>query len=224
MNNLGEIPEWSEHASTSLAELLRLQGYALFDEFRSEDLLQLAESLGTPKSDTRSTQAVQSLAPQTSAKSRTNTLSSKYGTGAFPLHTEAAYWPTPPRYLILFCLQPGGGNRPTLLMRPLDVINQATQLALSQELWVVHKTRNPFLCTVFDDRRQLFRYDPECMRPYRSSAAISLPLDEIMTSALQTIHWSRNRILVLDNWRVMHGRGVAVSDDADRILQRVLVI
>jgi hypothetical protein len=101
MNNFIDPPQWSQQIIDDVFEMLRRDGCALLGDFPSDELLTLARSLGVPKSDTRSADVAQDLVPRTSFASKRNTLSSRYGTAPFPLHTEAAYWSVPPRYLIL---------------------------------------------------------------------------------------------------------------------------
>jgi len=48
--------------------------------------------------------------------------------------------------------------------------------------------------------------------------------EAIEDADVHAIDWQPDQILILDNWRVLHARGSADSDDADtRVLERVLV-
>ena len=47
--------------------------------------------------------------------------------------------------------------------------------------------------------------------------------DFIDTSPPVTIQWARGQLLVIDNHRMLHGRGGSNDDDRDRWLKRVLV-
>ena len=38
-----------------------------------------------------------------------------------------------------------------------------------------------------------------------------------------TIDWSEGDLLIIDNWRMLHGRGSAITIDSDRLLIKMLV-
>ncbi len=44
----------------------------------------------------------------------------------------------------------------------------------------------------------------------------------IATSCPTRIDWTQEKILILDNWKILHGREIAEGDE-DRVLLRVLV-
>src|SRR5258708_33000235 len=70
---------------------------------------------GPIRVDRRSPEPVRDIRPQPVHSAKQNTLSSRYGTDAFPFHTDTAHWDQPARYLVLYCVNPGEGNRATLL-------------------------------------------------------------------------------------------------------------
>src|SRR5207247_3391746 len=94
-------------------EDLRLDrdGYCVLHGGDVEDLLVFAGHLGRPERDPREKVLVKDIRPQPKDAANVNTLSSRYGMGAFPVHTEAAYLPSPPRFLLLYCVSPGSGGR-----------------------------------------------------------------------------------------------------------------
>jgi len=47
--------------------------------------------------------------------------------------------------------------------------------------------------------------------------------ESLEQSNLIEIEWSPGRMLLIDNWRMLHGRASAREDDRDRELLRVLV-
>lgn len=63
-----------------------------------------------------------------------------------------------------------------------------------------------------------------------------LPLDQIGREIIQAIsleklkdeviefYWEVGKILIIDNWRVFHGRGESTNNDTNRILCRITVI
>jgi alpha-ketoglutarate-dependent taurine dioxygenase len=44
-----------------------------------------------------------------------------------------------------------------------------------------------------------------------------------LSDYVQTIEWSEGKVVVIDNWRLLHGRGSADGDDADRVILRISI-
>jgi alpha-ketoglutarate-dependent taurine dioxygenase len=207
---------------------LKREGYVVIQGVNAEDLLPTAREIGRPYPDPRDRVLVKTIRPQPETLASTNTLSSRYGTGAFPLHTEAAYLPRPPRYFLLYCVSAGSGGRTTTL---LDSTSLFALLSSPRRpgTWVVRAGRRPFLCnalsrTAFDDFR--IRYDRECLFPAgpTSRAEERLILAFIAASRPATVLWAAKQLLIVDNGRILHGRGGSNTDDGDRHLMRVLVM
>lgn len=201
-------------------------GYALLRDFDNSDLLPFAELFGEPKADTRNPAVIRDLRPQLTTTAATNTLSHRYGMGAFPMHTEAAYWREPARYVFLFCVTPGRGRRPTVLLDITPRLSSQEVALLATELWVVGRTRHPFIAPVLDfvRSRPRLRFDLECMKPAQRRSRSEVLLRRLVESEERVqIEWKRHDLLIIDNFRTLHGRGVADAPDPDRHLRRVLV-
>jgi alpha-ketoglutarate-dependent taurine dioxygenase len=202
-------------------------GYSVIQAVDARDLLNIAAALGRPEPDPRDSVLVKDIRPQPSYAANTNTLSSRYGMGAFPLHTELAYLHQPPRFLLLYCVEPGRGRRTTALLDGAVLYSRLSVVG-RPGTWVVKAGRRPFLCNVLWRRAQHqvgIRYDRECIFP-RGRAALAedhLIRTLIDTSMPVTIEWERRQLVIIDNWRMLHGRSVSKDDDRDRWLQRVLV-
>jgi alpha-ketoglutarate-dependent taurine dioxygenase len=202
-------------------------GHCVIHAVAACDLLAFAAALGQPEPDPREHVLIRDIRPQPSDTANANTLSSRYGMGTFPVHTEAAYFRKPPRYFLLYCVEPGSGGRPTLL---LDALTLSSRLpdARRPGTWVVKAGRRPFLCDVFWRKAPNqfgIRYDRECIFP-RGPAALAEEQtiqDFITSSTLATLGWESGQLLIIDNHRVLHGRGSSNKDDRDRWLKRVLV-
>jgi alpha-ketoglutarate-dependent taurine dioxygenase len=63
------------------------------------------------------------------------------------------------------------------------------------------------------------------MRPVTPEGANVLRLldDTLWTEHTEVIRWRTGTAVVIDNWRVLHGRGDSVVPDNDRLLLRVYV-
>lgn len=189
-----------------------------------EHLLRVARSLGRVVCTRAGTPSVDVLRP-TEAAAR-NSLSGMHALGSFPYHTDVAHLPVPHRFVLLACVDPGGGGRPTTLLDTRDVPldRRERELLTSSPLRVVNG-RASFFSTVLRRGRAFVRYDPGCMRPVTADGAAALSVYQAGASraAAVDVEWRRGDLLVVDNWRVLHGRGSAARRDAGRTLLRAYV-
>src|ERR1700733_14506048 len=74
------------------------------------EFLELARSLGRPMMSPTG-QLIKEIKITSKLLARPGTLSAAHGRGAFPLHTDTAFWPIPARYLMLRIQ--GDARRPT---------------------------------------------------------------------------------------------------------------
>jgi alpha-ketoglutarate-dependent taurine dioxygenase len=208
-------------------ERLDQRGYCILSDIPLDNLLPIATHLGSALPDPRDQKLVKDIRPQPAATANPNTLSSRYGKAAFPLHTEAAFLPTPPRFLLLYCVHPGSGGRPTTLLDGRKLFGRIRNIARSGT-WLVKRRSRAFLCeavvgTTPEDFR--VRYDPACLFPRGPKARAEKELIEtfISESRLTTVNWLERQLLIVDNLRMLHGRGESNFNDQDRWLKRVLV-
>ncbi len=142
------------------------------------------------------------------------------GTGEFPLHTDLAWYPTPPRYLAMFCVHPGEGDGDATFADAFDVLASADDgdrlawettpihfPAPSHASWAGHTA--PIL--EHRDGRVICRFntrdiDDRLDGPSQRFAA-ALEAHE------QVVPWRAGDLFVYDNWRFCHGRR-AVSKGA----------
>src|SRR5207237_268773 len=97
---------------------------------------------------------------------------------------------------------------------------------LKRAVFAVRSGRSSFLTTIVPEDEQFFRFDRDCMFPKNSSAvqASSIVVSVETSCVAVEIHWVINRTLVLDNWRLLHGRSIGHGTGrSKRRLQRVLV-
>ena len=198
-------------------------GHCVIQAVDAGEVINFASALGLPQPDPRDGVLVKDIRPQPKHTANTNTLSSRYGMGAFPVHTEAAYLHKPPRFLLLYCMEPGRGGRTTVLLDGADISSRLPDVRRAGT-WVVKAGRRPFLCDVLWRRAQNqigIRYDRECLFP-RGPAALAeeqLIRGFINASTLVTIEWARCQLLVIDNHRMLHGRGGINDDDLARVFE-----
>jgi hypothetical protein len=189
------------------------------------EIQDLAILLGDPVSG-RGGAMVERLAPQAPDTAKPKSLSALHGRGSFPLHSDGAHWLKPPRFLLLACAKPGEVPVPTLLQRFSDLGMSDSESKLCESAtFLIRNGRRSFYSTV-SGNRPFVRFDEGCMMPIgpdgekavrtiTASAAHAKPTE---------IHWEAGDIWVIDNRRVLHGRGHATAQAShDRLLFRISV-
>lgn len=171
---------------------------------------------------------VNRISPKTHDCAPTGTLSARYGLGSFPFHTERAHWKNPPRY-IAFRSIGAPTDRPTTLVDSYD-LDASSDLVrdLHCQPWDVRweevKFESPVLTPVSSAPWKV-RYDPCCMAikaPHKANleSALEQKLSELPVT---THHWRPEVALIVDNWRVLHGRGASRAADFNRVLERLVI-
>jgi hypothetical protein len=192
----------------------------------TECLLQLARELGTPTPTRSGSGLCDKLSPTEADEAQPSSLSRLHAFGEFPLHTDTSHWLTPCRYIILACASPGIANRPTFLMdtRQTPLSDRQKSLLHSTPLRVMNG-KNSFYSTVISKSRPFVRLDPGCMTATtpESMEALGVFSRHNWPNHIEEIHWSAGAVLVVDNWRVLHGRAKSDIPDPDRLLLRISI-
>jgi len=169
---------------------------------------------------------VETIAPRSQENARPASLSRKFGYGALPLHCETAHWIVPCRYIVLGCLEVGCVDTPTILLdgSDLDFSNEERLLARSATFLVRNGARS-FYASLIDNHRAFVRIDPGCMEPIGGAGveAMALYCYERHRRKAVSFSWNTGEILIIDNWRVLHGRGNRQPADLNRRLLRAYV-
>jgi hypothetical protein len=210
----------------NIREQVRRSGYCQISGLVANEILPLAARLGRVVPDPRTGSAIRDLRPQSRDHANPNTLSSRYGDGAFPFHTEAAYLPAPPHLIFLYCQHPGRGRRPTCLLDGTELI-AVLRGTCRPGSWVVRAGRPPFLAHVVErtETGMALRYDATCMFPVGRAAQQEQSLidDHLSSQAAIPIFWRAGDLAIIDNGRFLHGRGASPVDDWSRVITRVMV-
>jgi alpha-ketoglutarate-dependent taurine dioxygenase len=157
-----------------------------------------------------------------------NTYSGMYGLNEFPFHNDMAHWRDPPRYLMLRCLK-GHDSVATVVVDSHDVLENVGEQTLIRALV---KPRRPINGTVpllslyrpqRGERPSLLRWDEKFIVAASPVGGEGMTL---VRKALNVV--SRTSIslcepgdtLVIDNWRMLHGRSAVAADQTDRIIER----
>ncbi len=184
----------------------------------------VARQLGKPIAD-RGSDLFQVLKPTEQHEAQLSSLSAKFGTGELPLHMDTAHWTTPCRYVVLACLKPGKTPAPTHLYDCISVpFGDEENRVLREGLFHVKNGAKSFYSTVASSMRSYFRFDPGCMFPLNSAAKEAAQIFNQRFEFSLKYDWKRGALLVLDNWRVLHGRAEASEKDNGRLLLRGLIV
>jgi alpha-ketoglutarate-dependent taurine dioxygenase len=203
---------------------LRSQGWvALGSESRDTNILTLASAFGVP---VRSPTAdfVRQLVPKDSTGAVAGTLSAKYGRADFPLHTDTAFWPVPARYLVM---RVSGDTRRRTFVAPIcQALHATIARDISSSVWIIRGGKPIYVSMKFRVNGEVgLRYDPLTMMP-ANRAAVNvqsglLPL--LADVPVASIDWADVGTIIIDNWRVLHGRGTQPEGEGQRVLERVYV-
>jgi hypothetical protein len=211
---------------------LLIRGWSSYDVHAKSDsalrgeLTALADHLGTPVASRAGRQLCDKLCPTEALLAKPNSLSEKYSLGEFPCHSDTAHWVIPCRFVVLACVSPGAANRPTFLLDTKSLpIDEADRKLLYRAPFRIRNGKNSFFGTILSKARHFVRYDPGCMHPVDASAkqAMGVFSKERWSSYVEKIAWTEGRVVIIDNWRVLHARGRAETLDHDRILLRILI-
>ncbi|RWP41761.1 MAG: hypothetical protein EOR04_13545 [Mesorhizobium sp.] len=151
-------------------------------------------------------------------------LSAHHDLGLLPLHVELSHRMRPCRYVVLGCLDPGVPPVATTLLDRHTVNFSPNERALLRSAAVlVRSGRRSFYSTFLPEGEEYLRFDVGCMEAVddRGREAIRMLEDRLAQSSPVEHHWQTGEILVIDNWRALHGRartGVAVGRRLLRIM------
>ncbi|MCW7490857.1 Fe(II)-2OG oxygenase family protein [Leptospira meyeri] len=191
-------------------------------------LLSIAKYIGNINKSRR-TNLVDILKPTSSENSRPESLSKIYGLGEFPLHTDTAHWAYPAKYIILGCKTKGSCDRTTTLLNWFDIkFTTSEKLLLKNAIFLFRNGSNSFYSTIESIFHPFIRYDRECMYPTSDDSSLLLEIiqEKIATIEKTAFSWENNRILIIDNWKILHGRSKTSNTNSNlssRELHRVLV-
>lgn len=154
-----------------------------------------------------------------------NSYSGIYGLGTFPLHTDLAHHRVPPRYFMLRCSAPDDSVG-TTLVDSAHIIASVGASLLSRALVQPRRLRNGTrpLLRLFDPALHLFRWDIEFIRPASDAGteAVSAVSNVLKRQPVTEVRLGRlGDLVVIDNWRMLHGRTAVPPSSHGRRIARV---
>ena len=170
---------------------------------------------------------VQVLTPRHTDHASPNTYSGNFGTQTFPLHTDLAHWFLPPRYFALRCVI-GSKHVSTNLVDVGDLISVVGRGNLLRALVRPRRPlkRNRPLLRLLSRRKdssELFRWDSLFIVPATNeSQGICETVADALTSIqpIEVLLQNPGDTLILDNWRMLHGRSQITAGDELRRVER----
>lgn len=214
--------------STDISHLdLLTQGVHLFhNKTNDEALLSIANQIGSIIPDDNHN-LVQYLKPKEKGTGVKNGFSFNHGLSEFPYHTDTAFWANPARLILM--ASENSSNCETSVIDTRDLIDDLTpeQINIFYNSVFTLKTPNEikFVSVLQNQNGEtIFRYDPNIMTPFNSSAKICQELINtfILKAEPKMIKWSGQNVAVLDNWRFLHKRSEC-NNEPLRILKRIYI-
>lgn len=170
----------------------------------------------------------QELKPRESWNSPPNTYSGNYGRGEFPLHTDLAHWVSPPHYFALRCIVGAQGVATNLLDSKKLVaafgVNELRRILVHPRR--AFAGRRPLLRLLDRTNSEplLFRWDKLFIQPATAFSGgvmseVERSISEAVTIQVHLI--SKGDTLIVDNWRMLHGRSSVNDISVNRLIERV---
>ena len=206
-------------------------GYSYFETgFNCEQrlaayVLDLAKSLGRVIPG-RHGVLVERLVPRAKSDSPLPSLSRQFGRDAFPFHVDRAHEPIPCRYAVLAAVDAGTKPTATLILdRCKYSFSDKENNAFKTGVFWVKNGRKSFFSTISSRCGSYFRWDPGCMFAEDSEAEFAMRslISPSLNVASQAVTLQNGGLIVLDNWRVLHGRDQCAENDQGRHLLRSCV-
>ena len=218
-----------------IADQLLQNGYVLLPRWRcGETTIAIGRSIGSVVDVHKMLSRddipiVQILKPCGKADASKNRYSGNYGLNEFPLHTDLAHWATPPRYLMLRCQKSSWAVATRLLVSSTLTSILGTTVLRQALVRPRRPGRNGILCLLplmfYAEDISGIRWDPLFLVPMNEAAGQ-------VTKTMSTHDWQRSKLisltlaepgdtLILDNWRILHGRSKVSMTEIDRRLERI---
>ena len=205
-----------------IAAALTRDGYVQFDSSPHASTVSVAQQIGTPE-NLSGFRLVQILTPKPSSDAAPNTYTGIYRTSAFPHHTDLAHWSIPPRFILLRCRQPSPAVQTTVLQFH-DVLEDESESTLAQAHFRQRRKLAGRFSILKLRQGAIHRWDESFLVPdNEAGAALFGRVRERLSRANPTrvpLH-SPGTCLLIDNWRMLHGREPVPLTEANRCLERI---
>lgn len=209
------------------ADILNKKGWVELKNFSDEkSLLEAAKSIGKVIKQPNQ-KDIFKLYPTKEDNAKKGTFSNLHGTRKFPLHTDTAFLNVPIRYMILNTNKESSCGTTVLSVRNLFHQLSKDEMKIARESIFRLKTNNSTYYTSLFFKQmgeEGFRYDSTCMIPFNKSAKVFVPIlqNAINTAKIEVIKWRQHKTVLIDNWKMLHGRE-SIGIDINRELRRIYI-
>lgn len=170
---------------------------------------------------------IQSLKPRQKNDNLKNQYSGYFGLDEFPLHTDLAHWSCPPRYLLLRCIV-GSNSVATNFIHINELKKIIGNNLINKSVVKLRRSKsfavNCLLPTSFNsDGIEGIRWDSIFLSPMNKAAnkiTESLCQDGLQSKISHVILKNIGDTLIIDNWKILHGRGIVNVQESNRIIER----
>jgi L-asparagine oxygenase len=170
---------------------------------------------------------VQSLRPRDMGEVGRNQYSGHYGFGTFPVHTDLAHWALPPLYLLLRSVV-GADDVFTHVLPWEPIVGLVGAATLRTAVFASRKRKIGCSGLVramsHHEGSTVLRWDPIFLTPVNQQA-------HALASTMLSPAWNKETVkillhrpgdtIIIDNWRMLHGRGRVSPDSKARHIDRV---
>ncbi len=206
----------------ALEKELKEKGYVSWSSDSETSMLEVAQNIGKVLK-VPTMPLVQTLTPRQKENELENTYSGNFGLEEFPFHTDLAHWYIPPRYLFLRCVIPTSDVE-TKLIDSRDISADIEDSILSRSHFKPRKRLDRSANLLKVKQGEIFRWDSIFIKPANSSAEeLKLKIQCAISSAKYiSLNLDRKgECLLVDNWRMLHGRSAVRTMSMDRKIERV---
>ncbi len=124
------------------------------------------------------------------------------------------------------CAEPGPTPTPTILLDSRVVsLTEYEAVACNSAVFLIRNGRRSFYGSIVAKDRPFIRFDRGCMEPLSPNGAeVGGAFSQVRNADKTYQHdWLRGGVLVIDNWRMLHGRGIDNQTAPGRLLLRAMV-
>lgn len=219
MPTVGEIRQFRNRVISEVQS----QGF-IFTSLSSQNFIEFSRSLGTIVTPRFADPEIQELTPRDITDSHPNSLSSRYGFGEFPYHTDCAHFPETPRFVCLYSPEADLTHTPTRLL----TLKYSPELrsAVFQEIRVFESGRKSFPSPIvsFDGDNFAVRFDPGCMNQSKiADSEKKIVVDKFLSiGRLHEFYWKTDSLLVFDNRKCLHARAELKSKGFRKLMRSLI--
>lgn len=197
-------------------------GIAEYYNVSDDGFLEIALKYGNPIKSRPDGGVIDTLITRTSDQVKRDSLTKRYGTDNFPIHTDGAYLKIPPRFILLKYVGDITEVTPTIIVHfDTKKLTEEEVDFVKHRIWFVRGENKGFYSRILQDG--ILRYDKEVMRLVNSDSDL---METILKKMVMTsISWERNKVVIIDNYAVLHYRPKVSEEEINkRILQRINII